>query len=288
MLYRPARNRGFDLAIWLPSCDRTQVRNDRARPHARRRRQDPAKGGAMFRVTRTRRTNRLLITMISASVIASTLFAGVAFAQDSPSASGGAGQGRVHVCGRRRAQLPEPDGRVSRDRLHVLGTRVRHPDQLLHQGFQPRLRPFDRDERRCERRRDDVHVPLPAGREMVRRGAVHGGGRRLDAQLLQGEQRSQLQRRPRADGHGGRDGRHHDGVDEQEAHLVLLRRIGLPLRIPPAQAHLGASSRTTTRARSRRRASRRSAPGRTSSPTTSRTSTSSWIGTRTTGVSTTA
>ena len=42
----------------------------------------------MFRVKRTRRTNRLLITAISASVIASTLFAGQAFAQDSPSASG--------------------------------------------------------------------------------------------------------------------------------------------------------------------------------------------------------
>ena len=41
----------------------------------------------MFRVTRTRRTKRLLITIISASVIASTVFAGVAFAQDSPSAS---------------------------------------------------------------------------------------------------------------------------------------------------------------------------------------------------------
>ena len=41
----------------------------------------------MFRVKRTRRTNRLLITAISASVIASTLFAGQAFAQDSPSAS---------------------------------------------------------------------------------------------------------------------------------------------------------------------------------------------------------
>ena len=42
----------------------------------------------MFRVKRTRRTNRLLITAISASVIASTLFAGQAFAQDSPSTSG--------------------------------------------------------------------------------------------------------------------------------------------------------------------------------------------------------
>ena len=42
----------------------------------------------MFRVKRTRRPNRLLITVISASVIASTLFAGQAFAQDSPSASG--------------------------------------------------------------------------------------------------------------------------------------------------------------------------------------------------------
>ena len=41
----------------------------------------------MFGVTRTRRTKRLLITIISASVIASTVFAGVAFAQDSPSAS---------------------------------------------------------------------------------------------------------------------------------------------------------------------------------------------------------
>ena len=41
----------------------------------------------MFRVTRMRRTKRLLITIISASVIASTVFAGVAFAQDSPSAS---------------------------------------------------------------------------------------------------------------------------------------------------------------------------------------------------------
>jgi peptide/nickel transport system substrate-binding protein len=42
----------------------------------------------MFRVKRTRRTNRLLITVISASVIASTLFASEAFAQDSPSVSG--------------------------------------------------------------------------------------------------------------------------------------------------------------------------------------------------------
>jgi peptide/nickel transport system substrate-binding protein len=42
----------------------------------------------MFRVKRTRRTNRLLITVISAGVIASTMFAGQAFAQDSPSASG--------------------------------------------------------------------------------------------------------------------------------------------------------------------------------------------------------
>lgn len=41
----------------------------------------------MFGVTRTGRTKRLLITIISASVIASTVFAGVAFAQDSPSAS---------------------------------------------------------------------------------------------------------------------------------------------------------------------------------------------------------
>ena len=41
----------------------------------------------MFRVTRMRRTKRLLITIISASVIASTVLAGVAFAQDSPSAS---------------------------------------------------------------------------------------------------------------------------------------------------------------------------------------------------------
>ena len=42
----------------------------------------------MFRVKRTGRTNRLLMTAISACVIASTLFAGQAFAQDSPSASG--------------------------------------------------------------------------------------------------------------------------------------------------------------------------------------------------------
>ena len=42
----------------------------------------------MFRVKRTRRPNRPLIAVISASVIASTLFAGQAFAQDSPSASG--------------------------------------------------------------------------------------------------------------------------------------------------------------------------------------------------------
>jgi peptide/nickel transport system substrate-binding protein len=44
----------------------------------------------MFRVKRTRRPNLMLITVISASVIASTLFAGQAFAQDSPAASGSA------------------------------------------------------------------------------------------------------------------------------------------------------------------------------------------------------
>jgi ABC-type transport system substrate-binding protein len=42
----------------------------------------------MFGIKRIRRTNRLLVTAISAGVIASTLFAGQAFAQDSPSASG--------------------------------------------------------------------------------------------------------------------------------------------------------------------------------------------------------
>jgi peptide/nickel transport system substrate-binding protein len=44
----------------------------------------------MFRVNRTRRTNRLMLTMLSATVIASMLLMNAAFAQDSPSASGSA------------------------------------------------------------------------------------------------------------------------------------------------------------------------------------------------------
>jgi peptide/nickel transport system substrate-binding protein len=42
----------------------------------------------MFRVNRTRRTNRLMLTVLSATVVASALFMNDAFAQDSPSASG--------------------------------------------------------------------------------------------------------------------------------------------------------------------------------------------------------
>ena len=48
------------------------------------------RGNAMFRVKRTRRTKRLTVTVLSASVIASTLFMNNAFAQDSPSASAAA------------------------------------------------------------------------------------------------------------------------------------------------------------------------------------------------------
>lgn len=44
----------------------------------------------MFRVNRTRRTKRLILTALSATVIASALFMNNAFAQDSPSASGAA------------------------------------------------------------------------------------------------------------------------------------------------------------------------------------------------------
>ena len=75
----------------------------------------------MFGVTRTRRTKRLLITIISAGVIASTVFAGVAFAQDSPSASAAPDKVVFTYADVVRTQLPQPDGRVPRDGLHHSG-----------------------------------------------------------------------------------------------------------------------------------------------------------------------
>ena len=63
--------------------------------------------------------------------------------------------------------------------------------------------------------------------------------------------------------------RHHDGHDQQEADLLLLRRVGLPVRVPPPQAHLEqVPERLQEAVTSRHGDARRSAPARSSSRST--------------------
>ena len=107
----------------------------------------------MFRVKRTRRPNRPLIAVISASVIVSTLFAGQALAQDSPSASG-APEKVVFTY----ADVAEPSS--LNPMVGYLGTDYTFwalaydiPINFSTTDFSPDFDHSTRDERRCERRR---------------------------------------------------------------------------------------------------------------------------------------